>query len=949
MTGEDRFYKNSLRIVNSVFLILILFFVFLIVYYGVIHKQNGIEVDPVYTIDKWTVIDGDGNSFETGGYYTAEKDYDKDFTIVSTIPEEAHDNSFLCLSTGKNLEIYINDELRYSFDNDNDVNIPGGGVKRFYFLVPLSGDDAGAELRIERESTTKRGQIVPETFVSTLGGIYSYMMGKYGLSFMLAEVILIFAVVAFIISIVLKVVYKQQIKMVFGVIGIIVISIWVLTNSLLFPFVFGQYHIDGVLNYMACLMIPFGPGLYLNAIQNGRYKKCMSIMLLISALNALIWPFLHFTGLFPFYEALTIITMILGLLSFAAIVILAIDTFRGYAKEYKYTAIGFLGFLISGLFETIYLNVFTPKHEELPMVIGLGFFLALVVIQQVDDIRNTYQEKQRALNLSESKTKFLASMSHEIRTPINSILGMNEMILRDNKDEVIDEYARGIKSSGKMLLMLVNDVLDFSRIEAGKLEINEGQFCLSDVLTDVTSLTKERAGEKGLEFKTEITADVPNTLLSDEFRIRQILINILNNAVKYTDKGKITLLVGGQYTSADEYELELSVRDTGRGIRKEDQEHLFEAFTRADLQENMTIEGTGLGLAIVKSIVDSMQGSIEVESEYGVGSTFRVKLPAKVVESEVLTYDMTEELKRYVTATEEKSFLAPDARVLAVDDNQSNLTIVRLFLKRTKIQLDLCSGGNEAVSHCREKKYDLILMDHMMPRPDGIETLKLIREDAGSLNRDTTVIVLTANAIAGSRQIYLDAGFADYLTKPIESKVLEETVKKYLPEEKIIYGSGYETEKDAVDVSDGTKSDEQLKSDDDAANVSAGSSATDDAADISLEDKLKHFPGMDYEKALLYCDSDIEFLQEIISDIVSDCGPRLERMRESLKNGDYKAYATDSHSVKSSMATIGMTELSERAKKHEFAAKDGSVDFIAEDSEGFFKEYEDTCKKLGDL
>ena len=335
MTGEDRFYKNSLRIVNSVFLILILFFVFLIVYYGVIHKQNGIEVDPVYTIDKWTVIDGDGNSFETGGYYTAEKDYDKDFTIVSTIPEEAHDNSFLCLSTGKNLEIYINDELRYSFDNDNDVNIPGGGVKRFYFLVPLSGDDAGAELRIERESTTKRGQIVPETFVSTLGGIYSYMMGKYGLSFMLAEVILIFAVVAFIISIVLKVVYKQQIKMVFGVIGIIVISIWVLTNSLLFPFVFGQYHIDGVLNYMACLMIPFGPGLYLNAIQNGRYKKCMSIMLLISALNALIWPFLHFTGLFPFYEALTIITMILGLLSFAAIVILAIDTFNN-PDTYKF-------------------------------------------------------------------------------------------------------------------------------------------------------------------------------------------------------------------------------------------------------------------------------------------------------------------------------------------------------------------------------------------------------------------------------------------------------------------------------------------------------------------------------------------------------------------------------------------------------------------------------------
>ena len=587
------------------------------------------------------------------------------------------------------------------------------------------------------------------------------------------------------------------------------------------------------------------------------------------------------------------------------------------------------------------------------MVIGLGFFLALVVIQQVDDIRNTYQEKQRALNLSESKTKFLASMSHEIRTPINSILGMNEMILRDNKDEVIDEYARGIKSSGKMLLMLVNDVLDFSRIESGKLEINEGQFCLSDVLMDVTSLTKERAGEKGLEFKTEITADVPNTLLSDEFRIRQILINILNNAVKYTDKGKITLLVGGQYTSADEYELELSVRDTGRGIRKEDQEHLFEAFTRADLQENMTIEGTGLGLAIVKSIVDSMQGSIEVESEYGVGSTFRVKLPAKVVESEVLTYDMTEELKRYVTATEEKSFLAPDARVLAVDDNQSNLTIVRLFLKRTKIQLDLCSGGNEAVSHCREKKYDLILMDHMMPRPDGIETLKLIREDAGSLNRDTTVIVLTANAIAGSRQIYLDAGFADYLTKPIESKVLEETVKKYLPAEKVqdvtvgenaeseaAVGGVFDRDVSGGDASAGGVSDGDV-SVGDVSSVTAGDDMTG-----SVIDRLKSFPGADYEKALLYCDSDEEFLKEIISDIVKECKPRSERMRDSLSNEDYRSYAVDAHSIKSSMATIGLNTFSEKAKKHEFAAKDQDADFIKQNAEEFLKEYEEICRIL---
>ena len=950
MTVEERFYKKSVRIVNSVFLILIVFSAFLFVYYGVIHKQDAINEDPIYPIDKWTVIEGDGTTFETDGFYTAEKDYDKDFTIVSRLPKEAGDNSYLVLSTGKNLKLYIDNELRYSFDNENDVTIPGGGVKRFYFMVPLKASDSGAELRIERESTTKRGVIVPETFVSTLGGTYSYMMGKYGPSFMLAEIVLIFALVVLIISIVLRVIYKMQVKMLYGVVGIVMISLWVLTNSMLYPFIFGTHHIDGVINYMICLMLPFGPAFYLNAVQNERYKKSMSVIMLIASLNALIWPFLHFTGIYPFYDALKFITTILALLSFSAIVILAIDAARGYAKEYKYTAIGFVGFLIIGIFEAVYLNFFTPKYEELPMVIGLGFFLTLVVIQQVDDIRNTYLEKQRAVSLSESKTKFLASMSHEIRTPINSILGMNEMILRENQDETIDEYARGIKGSGKMLLMLVNDVLDFSRIEAGKLEINEGEFYISDVLKDVISMTYERTFYKGLEFGTEIIAEVPLKMKSDEFRLRQILINILNNAVKYTDDGSITLIVGGERISDDKFNLFLSVKDTGRGIKKEDQEHLFEAFTRADLRANISIEGTGLGLAIVKSVVDSMQGSVEVEREYGVGSEFRIKIPVKMIGNEILTGDMLESVKRPMEKKEEAAFKAPEACILAVDDNKTNLTIVRLFLKRTEAKLDICGSGSEAIAICREKKYDLIFMDHMMPDPDGIETLKIIRNDDKSLNRDTTVVVLTANAIAGSRQIYLDAGFADYLTKPIESKVLEETVKKYLPEEKIIYESGCDVSSKAPE--DTSLSGQKTESID--ATLSGQKTGQEEESgktseDGSLESRLKHFPGMDYEKALLYCDSDIEFLQEIISDIVSDCGPRLERMRESLKNEDYKAYATDSHSVKSSMATIGMTEFSERAKKHEFAAKDRDTDFIAKDSEGFFKEYEDVCRQLGDL
>ena len=305
------------------------------------------------------------------------------------------------------------------------------------------------------------------------------------------------------------------------------------------------------------------------------------------------------------------------------------------------------------------------------MVVGLAFLLTFIVIQQVHDLRMMNMEKQHAIDISEAKTRFLASMSHEIRTPINAILGMNEMILRENNDKTIDEYSRSIKTSGKMLLMLVNDVLDFTKIESGKLEIKESEFLMSEMLYDVISLIKERAEEKSLELRFEIFEEVPEELISDEFRIRQILVNLMNNAVKYTETGTITLKIGGNYTDAG-YELKLIVKDTGKGIREEEQEHLFEAFSRADVKANASIEGTGLGLAIVKSIVDSMNGSYGVESEYGIGSEFWVKLPVKYKSREALKSDFMERRNEHTTEDNSYSFMAPDAKILAVPGLEAN-------------------------------------------------------------------------------------------------------------------------------------------------------------------------------------------------------------------------------------------------------------------------------------
>ena len=1026
-----------IEVVSKVILIIMLIFnAFLFVYFGLISRSDVLDDDAFRFIESWTVEDSEGNTFPTGRSYVAPKGDDKDYTtIYATLPEGIRDNEYLFFTTRKDVEVYVGGELRKDFVDTRDVNIPGGSVKKFYMMVPLSEKDSGKEVRIIRTSEAREDEVVSEAFVSTRFEAFRYLVKLGGLSFFLAGIVLILSLVVCIVSIVLKYFYKMKIDMLYGSLGILIISAWVLTDSFLFPFIFGVFHVNGIMNYILCLMIPFAPALYLNSVQRGRYKKSLTFVLIVSGLNAVVWPLLHFIGVLPFYNIRIIANLLLILMTVIALSVLVIDALKKKIGEYKYTFIGFLGFLICCIAELMIILLVTATDESLPMVAGLIFLLVFVVIQQIDDLRKINQEKQHAIEISEAKTKFLASMSHEIRTPINAILGMNEMVLRENQDKVIDDYSRSIKSSGKMLLMLVNDVLDFSKIEAGKLEINETGFLMSEMLFDVVSLVKERADEKGLILKTELTGDVPDKMISDEFRIRQILVNLINNAVKYTERGTVTLSIGGNYTD-DGFELHLSVKDTGKGIRKEDQPHLFEAFSRADEKANANIEGTGLGLAIVKSIVDSMKGSVGVESEYGVGSEFWVKLPVRYESKDPVPEDFLQHRTAVDAAPAESAFTAPSAAILAVDDNQSNLTIVKLFLKRTGIVPDLCNSGKRAIELCKKKKYDLILLDHMMPQPDGIETLRIIRNDPDSLNQETKAVVLTANAVSGSRQIYMDAGFEDYLTKPLDSSVLEQTVKTLLPKEKVIeagggivrgtpresgeisgrvmpetegkkenlakmgadevlefrpespsekevgdvmeFRPGSPSEKESGDVmefmpgdSDDAESEDVMEfhpksrdyqdsdelmefspvsskgQESDAMEFSPISSKKHPTQNMSpIRKRLTAIEGLDYDTALHFCGEDESFLAEVVSDTVSECAERAARMRKNLQENEIKAYEIDAHTIKSNMATLGLMALSERAKRHEFAAKDNDIEFILGDANGFIDEYIEVCRMM---
>ncbi len=406
--------------------------------------------------------------------------------------------------------------------------------------------------------------------------------------------------------------------------------------------------------------------------------------------------------------------------------------------------------------------------------------------------RKELEEKERELtqmNLdlekaNEAKSIFLARMSHEIRTPINAIIGMNEMTLRESSEENILNYAGSIETASNTLLSLINDILDFSKIESGQMQILPEEYELNSLINDCYSLLDMRARGKGLRLKLEYNEKLPTVLLGDEVRIRQIVTNLLTNAVKYTDSGTITFEVNYVKNEEDRINLLIRVTDTGRGISEEEIGGIFDSFSRADERHNRSIEGSGLGLAITKQLIDLMGGSISVRSKQGVGSEFTAVIPQIVVSQTPIGNVWKKFNARSGTGQSYKeTFTAPDARILAVDDVMVNLQIITLLLKKTEVVIDIAESGRKALEMYNDSHYDIVLLDHMMPEMDGIETFDLMTKTEKYKKEHTPIIALTANAIQGADKEYLAVGFADYLTKPVQAKELEHMLIKYLPKD----------------------------------------------------------------------------------------------------------------------------------------------------------------------
>lgn len=520
-------------------------------------------------------------------------------------------------------------------------------------------------------------------------------------------------------------------------------------------------------------------------------------------------------------------------------------------------------------------------------------------LDKIKKLNHEYEiAKNEAIRANEAKSLFLSNMSHEIRTPINAVLGMNEMILRECTDEQLLSYAANIQSSGKTLLFLINDILDMSKIESGKMEIVEVEYSLANLMMDLWNVIFLRAQEKGLTLKFSLDETTPQTLYGDDVRIKQIVTNLLTNAVKYTPQGGMEMCVAYEKTGEEQLNLIISVKDTGMGIKEEDMGKLFENFQRLDEEKNRNIEGTGLGMNITMSLLKLMDGDMKVESEYQKGSVFTVTIPQKIISQEPAgRFEEIRSSREQGHKKKQQGFEAPDARVLVVDDNDMNRIVFQSLLKRTKMNIATADSGKRCLELVKKEHFHIIFMDHMMPEMDGIETFHEMQKIPDSPNADTPVIVLTANALSGAREAYLQEGFADFLTKPIDGDLLEQTIAKYLP--KALIQQKKNTTPEAESDSLWPECEELL------------------TYGISIENGISHAKG------------DREMYLELIGMFIRE-RDKQKTMQQFLSAQNMKDYAIWVHGLKGNARTLGADRLADIAYEHEMQSKADNISYVRE-------------------
>ncbi len=869
----------------------------------------------------WTRVYEDGSTQQITAPVIMDAAYGEKVTLTTTLPDKIENGTNICFRpVWQDVDIYIDGEHRLSYNTENTRPFGTNSAMRYIF-VELDESDSGKEFSYIFSSNSKYAGDIRTGFIGDRLSIWIHLLQENGIHTLIALFLLMMSLFCIIVCLILKYVYKKSLPLNYLAWTLFFCAFWMISEISFRQIIFKNISILSYFTYWCLMIIPLPLITFINDLQKGRYKKVFILPLAYTMIITIVGTLLQVFDIVQFVEQLKFIHGGLLVSIVCIIVTITIDTFTHQLGDYLFVGIGIYGMILTAILEMVLYYVGTDLSLGTTLSIGLLFLLVMAIIKTGQDLLDSEKKKQQAITAREAQAKFLANMSHEIRTPINAIIGMNEMILRENKDADIEDYSKNIQSASNMLLGLVNDILDFSKIESGQLELVEDNYHLPTLIHDEILFLETKSSEKPIATHIEIDPALPTTLYGDELRIKQILTNLISNATKYTQAGHITLRAFYNMLSDNSINLCFSVADSGMGIKKEDLSQLFNSFKRLELNKNRAIEGSGLGLNITKQLIDLMGGEIKIESEYGKGSTFTVIIPQKVIDNQPID-NLDFAIKKVSNSSSPKNstYTAPKARVLVVDDNSMNLTLMEALLKRTKMTVDLAASGNGCLDLTHVNTYDIIFMDHMMPEMDGIETLQKLRSDSDNANKDAIVIALTANAVAGCREMYLENGFNDYLSKPIISSVLDEIIIKYLPDELI-----------CMDETTDIKSFNELTT-----------TKVEGRKIMEQNLSVEHYLIIDKSIGLGFCMDDEDFYKEILSTFVSQATKFMAQLEEHFAAKDWGNYAIIAHSLKSNTKTIGAENFAELCLKHELAGKADDGAFIT----GDYQHYVDTLKAL---
>ncbi|MGN0437319.1 MAG: response regulator, partial [Lachnospiraceae bacterium] len=879
--------------------------------------------------DEWQVVHEDGtkSDIEIPGSFQGA------VVIERKLPENM-DKGISCICfRGSAIKIYVDDELRLDYNTEH-TRLFGNHSAEAYVMAGIDITDAGKTIRAEMENDSN---IMYSVYIGDRMGVWKFLFMHYGSELLIAFLTLILGLISVIASLALRIMYKKSIDLEYLGWGVTFAAVWLITNSVFRQVMFPSVSVISDVPFLMIALMPFPFMIYMNRVQKSRYEKIYVCASILDVIGNVICIGLHVTNTMDFNKSFLVLAIccLQSILGLAITVIL--DWKKGNVKEYWMVAAGLLSAFVAATYQIISYFQRTGVFSGVPLAAGLIVLLVFAVVDTLKNIISLENQKHEAVMASEAKGQFLANMSHEIRTPINAVLGMNSMVLRESTESNIREYAMDIQAAGQNLLSLINDILDFSKIEAGKMELVLVDYDFSSVIHDIMNMIRTKVETKDLYLDLHIDRNLPARMYGDDVRIRQILINILNNAVKYTEKGGVIFSITGEVEN-DEAILHFSVKDTGIGIKEEDLEKLFSAFERIEEKRNRNVEGTGLGMNITIQLLELMGSKLNVKSVYGKGSVFSFDLRQKITDPEPIG-NLEKRIREQAQDFQyEVIFTAPTANVLVVDDNAVNRKVFIHLLKETKINIDEASSGVQCLGLVGIKKYDIIFLDHMMPEMDGIETLHKIKELDQNLCTDTPIIALTANAISGARDMYLSEGFDDFLTKPIVPEKLEGMIMKHLPNEKVMKTK---VEKHAVNnLYDGEYNQKDLQKQ----HIEAIISKLEEHPEFNLSyaKTFNQKPGdlievfQDFYEMM---DDEVSQLQEFYQNLMGYNENFVDTTKDDEITKALQQYRVKVHSMKSSAAMIGAMGLSGMALSLEKAASTGEIGVINTVSPVFVTEW----------